>query len=54
MSMLISWAFCNRGRNPATKAFPMGFDLSEPDGEGAAQVLRPERADNTMRSTSFR
>lgn len=48
MSMLISWTFCNRGQNPATKLFPNGILICCPNltVKERLQVLRPERTDN--------
>ncbi len=48
MSMLIAWAFCNRGQNPATRAFPNAVLICCPNltVKERLQVLRPERADS--------
>lgn len=48
MAMLISWAFCNRGRNPADERFPSGVLVCCPNLTiyERLQVLRPERPDN--------
>lgn len=48
MSMLIGWAFCNRGQNPASRFFPNGVLICCPNltVKERLQVLRPERADN--------
>jgi type III restriction enzyme len=48
MSMLISWAFCNRGQNPATRAFPNAVLVCCPNTivKERLQVLRPEIAGN--------
>ena len=49
MSMLIAWAFCNRGQNLASREFPNARArlLPEPDGEGTiAGVAAGECADN--------
>ncbi|MGE5486806.1 MAG: BPTD_3080 family restriction endonuclease [bacterium] len=48
MSMLIAWAFCNRGRNPASVSFPNAVLICCPNltVKERLQVLRPERADN--------
>ncbi|XVJ59533.1 MAG: DEAD/DEAH box helicase family protein [Tepidisphaera sp.] len=48
MSMLISWAFCNRGRNPSDERFPSAVLVCCPNltVKERLQVLRPERADN--------
>jgi type III restriction enzyme len=48
MSMLISWAFCNRGQNPATRSFPNAVLICCPNltVKERLQVLRPERPDN--------
>jgi type III restriction enzyme len=48
MSMLISWAFCNRGQNDASAFFPNGVLICCPNltVKERLQVLRPERPDN--------
>jgi type III restriction enzyme len=48
MAMLIAWAFCNRGRNPASTSFPNGVLTCCPNltVKERLQVLRPERGDN--------
>jgi type III restriction enzyme len=48
MAMLITWAFCNRGRNPATLAFPRGVLICAPNLtiKERLQVLRPEHPFN--------
>jgi len=48
MSMVVVWAFCNRGQNPATTLFPNGVLICCPNltVKERLQVLRPERADN--------
>jgi type III restriction enzyme len=48
MSMLISWAFCNRGQNEASAFFPNGVLICCPNltVKERLQVLRPERPDN--------
>ncbi|MGH9618658.1 MAG: BPTD_3080 family restriction endonuclease [Bryobacteraceae bacterium] len=48
MSMLIGWAFCNRGQNPATASFPNAVLICCPNltVKERLQVLRPERPDN--------
>src|ERR1039457_4531652 len=48
MSMVVAWAFCNRGQNPATTLFPNGVLICCPNltVKERLQVLRPERADN--------
>ncbi len=48
MSMLISWAFCNRGQNDASTFYPNGVLICCPNltVKERLQVLRPERADN--------
>jgi len=48
MAMLIAWAFCNRGQNPATTLFPNGVLVCCPNltVKERLQVLRPERPDN--------
>lgn len=48
MAMIIAWAFCNRGRNPASKHFPNGILVCAPNltVKKRLQVLRPEDPDN--------
>src|SRR5262245_45517648 len=48
MAMLITWAFCNRGRNPATLTFPRGVLICAPNLtiRERLQVLRPEHPFN--------
>src|ERR1017187_5336689 len=48
MSMVVAWAFCNRGQNPATTLFPNGVLICCPNltVKERLQVLRPERLDN--------
>ena len=48
MSMLISWAFCNRARNPRSTTFPNAVLIVCPNltVKERLQVLRPERPDN--------
>jgi type III restriction enzyme len=48
MAMLIAWAFCNRGRNPATTLFPNGVLVCAPNltVRNRIQVLRPETPEN--------
>lgn len=48
MSMLIAWAFCNRGRNPGDERFPNAVLVCCPNltVKERLQVLRPEREDN--------
>jgi type III restriction enzyme len=48
MSMLIAWAFCNRGQNEASLFFPNGVLICCPNltVKERLQVLRPERPDN--------
>ncbi len=48
MAMLIAWAFCNRGRNPASGQFPSGVLVCCPNltVKERLQVLRPEQPDN--------
>ena len=48
MAMLATWAFCNRGRNPSTTAFPSGILICAPNltVKNRLQVLRPEEAEN--------
>ena len=55
--MLIAWAFCNRGTNPADRAIPTGAGrLSEPDRQGTLAGAAPgnARQTTTRRSTSCR
>jgi len=44
MAMVVAWAFCNRGRNPATTTFPSGVLICAPNltVKERLQVLRPE------------
>lgn len=44
MAMLISWAFCNRGRNPGSRGFPSGVLVVCPNltVKERLSVLRPE------------
>lgn len=48
MSMLIAWAFCNRGRNPGDERFPNAVLVCCPNltVKERLAVLRPEREDN--------
>jgi len=48
MSMLIAWAFCNRGRNPGDERFPNAVLVCCPNltVKERLAVLRPERPDN--------
>ncbi len=48
MAMLITWAFCNRGRNPSTASFPNGILICAPNltVKERLQVLKPEHKDN--------
>lgn len=48
MSMLIAWAFCNRGVNPASTEFPNAVLVCCPNltVKERLQVLRPENPDN--------
>lgn len=48
MAMLITWAFCNRGRNPATTTFPNAVLVCAPNltVRKRLQVLRPESPEN--------
>ncbi len=48
MAMLIAWAFCNRGKNPASKQFPNAVLVCAPNltVRNRLQVLRPEDTDN--------
>jgi type III restriction enzyme len=48
MAMLISWGFCNRGQNPASREYPNGVLVVCPNltVKERLQVLRPEVADN--------
>ena len=48
MSMLIAWAFCNRGHNPSSKEFPNAVLVCCPNltVKERLQVLRPEHPDN--------
>jgi type III restriction enzyme len=48
MSMLIAWAFCNRGVNPASKEFPNAVLICCPNltVKERLQVLRPDNPDN--------
>ena len=44
MAMLVAWAFCNRGRNPASTAFPNAVLICAPNltVRKRLRVLRPE------------
>jgi type III restriction enzyme len=48
MAMLVTWAFCNRGRNPGTRDFPGAILIVCPNitVRGRLQVLRTELAAN--------
>lgn len=48
MAMLTAWAFCNRGRNPATRTFPNGILICAPNltVRKRLQVLRPDHPEN--------
>ncbi|MGF1580269.1 MAG: BPTD_3080 family restriction endonuclease [Gemmataceae bacterium] len=48
MSMLIAWAFCNRGTTPASRGFPNAVLICAPNltVKERLQVLRPDRPDN--------
>ena len=48
MSMVVAWAFCNRGQNPASTSYPNGVLICCPNltVKERLQVLRPERSDN--------
>jgi len=48
MAMLVAWAFCNRGENPASTHFPNGVLVCCPNliVKERLQVLRPELAGN--------
>lgn len=48
MAMLVAWAFCNRGMNPATAAYPNGVLICAPNltVKKRLQVLRPDAFDN--------
>jgi len=48
MAMLISWAFCNRGRNPSDERFPNAALVCCPNltVKERLQVLRPDIKDN--------
>jgi type III restriction enzyme len=48
MAMIITWAFCNRSRNPASKNFPNGILVCAPNLtiKKRLQVLYPEDPDN--------
>lgn len=48
MAMLISWAFCNRGRNPASSEFPNAVLICCPNltVKKRLQVLRPDASTN--------
>jgi type III restriction enzyme len=48
MAMIIAWAFCNRGRNPASTQFPNGILVCAPNltVKKRLQVLYPEDPDN--------
>jgi type III restriction enzyme len=48
MAMLITWAFCNRGRNPGSTHFPKGILVCAPNltVRKRLQVLRPDEPNN--------
>jgi type III restriction enzyme len=48
MAMLISWAFCNRGQNPASREYPNAVLVVCPNltVKERLQVLRPDVAEN--------
>ena len=48
MAMLIAWAFCNRGKHPASQQFPYAVLVCAPNltVRKRLQVLLPEDADN--------
>jgi type III restriction enzyme len=48
MSMLVAWAFCNRGRNPSSREFPSAVLICCPNIPiwTRLQVLKPETAGN--------
>jgi type III restriction enzyme len=48
MAMLIAWAFCNRGRNPASKEYPNAVLVCCPNltVKERLQVLRPDNPQN--------
>ena len=48
MAMLVAWAFCNRGRNPASTEYPSGVLICCPNLtiKKRLQVLRPSDPDN--------
>lgn len=48
MAMLITWAFCNRGRNPSSTQFPNAVLVCAPNltVKERLQVLRPDAIDN--------
>ncbi|GAM10437.1 hypothetical protein OR1_02726 [Geobacter sp. OR-1] len=48
MAMLISWAFCNRGRNPSSTSFPNAVLICAPNltVRKRLSVLRPDDPDN--------
>lgn len=48
MSMLVAWAFCNRGRNPSSREFPSAVLICAPNltVKNRLQVLRPDAAKN--------
>lgn len=50
MAMLIAWAFCNRGRNPASTSFPNGVLICAPNLtiKRRLQVLRPDPPDGAV------
>ena len=48
MAMLIAWAFCNRGKNPASKHYPNAVLVCAPNltVRKRLEVLKPENTDN--------
>ena len=50
MAMLITWAFCNRARNPSSTQFPNGVVVCAPNltVKERLQVLRPEHPWNSF------
>jgi type III restriction enzyme len=48
MAMLITWAFCNRGRNPSSTQFPSAILVTAPNltVKERLQVLRPDAHEN--------
>ncbi|MFL6260142.1 MAG: S24 family peptidase [Thermoanaerobaculia bacterium] len=48
MAMIVAWAFCNRGRNPATTTFPNAVLICAPNltVKERLQVLRPDHSES--------